>query len=27
LVFMGEAFSRGVALQVNLLIDRPFIIA
>ena len=27
LVFMGEAFSTGVALQVNLLIDRPFMIA
>jgi len=27
LVFMGEAFSRGVALQVNLLINRPFMIA
>ena len=27
LVFMGEAFSRRVALQVNLLINRPFMIA
>jgi len=27
LLFMGEVFGRGVALQVNLLIDRPFIIA
>jgi hypothetical protein len=27
LVFMGEVFGRGVALQVNLLIDRPFMIA
>jgi hypothetical protein len=27
LVFMGEAFSIGVALQVNLFIDLPFMIA
>jgi hypothetical protein len=27
LVFMGEVFSRGVSLQVNLLINRPFMIA
>ena len=27
LVFMGEEFCRGVALQVNLLIERPFMIA
>jgi hypothetical protein len=27
LLFMGEVFGRGVALQVNLLIDRTFIIA